>query len=217
MKKDLTELVFILDRSGSMDGKVQDTIGGFNSMINRQRQAEGQCYVSTILFDDKREVLHDRIELDKVPEITEKEYFTRGCTALLDAIGHSIHHIANVHKYAREEDRPESTMFVIITDGFENASVYYSISKIKQMITKQQEEYKWEFIFLGSDLSSITSARNMGIRTENAILYEDDAVGRNLNFEAVCEAVSEYRVMKSLSLMGDAGWRKKIRDHKEAQ
>ena len=146
MKKNLTELVFILDRSGSMAGLEKDTIGGFNAMIEKQRGEPGEALISTVLFDNETEVIHDRIPLDRVPALTEKEYFVRGCTALLDAVGGAIHHIGNVHKYAREEDRPEKTLFVITTDGMENASHFYTYDQVKAMIQRQQEKYGWEFL-----------------------------------------------------------------------
>ena len=149
MRKNLTEIVFILDRSGSMSGLEQDTIGGFNSMINQQKNADGEALVSTILFDNVSEVLHDRINVKDIQPLTDHDYMVRGCTALLDAIGGAIHHIGNIHKYARREDIPEHTMFVITTDGMENASRYYSSNKVKQMIERQKIKYGWEFLFLG--------------------------------------------------------------------
>ncbi|MGN0686873.1 MAG: hypothetical protein ACI4KA_02055, partial [Oscillospiraceae bacterium] len=148
MNKNLTELVFILDRSGSMSGLEADTIGGFNSMIQKQKKQEGDCFVSTVLFDNNSEVIHDRIRLSEIDGLTEKEYTVGGCTALLDAIGGAIHHIGNIHKYAREEDRPHKTVFVITTDGMENASHIYELSKVRKMIERQKEKYGWEFLFL---------------------------------------------------------------------
>ena len=149
MRKNLTEIVFILDRSGSMSGLEQDTIGGFNSMIKQQKNAEGEALISTILFDNVSEVLHDRINVKDIQPLSDHDYMVRGCTALLDAIGGAIHHIGNIHKYARREDVPEHIMFVITTDGMENASRYYSSNKVKQMIERQKIKYGWEFLFLG--------------------------------------------------------------------
>lgn len=146
MKNNITELVFILDRSGSMSGLEQDTIGGFNSLIEKQRRQNGKCYVSTVLFDHETEVLHDRVELSEISKMTENDYTVRGSTALIDAIGGAIHHIGNIHKYAREEDVPEHTLFVIMTDGMENASRIYSSNKVKKMIERQKNRYGWEFL-----------------------------------------------------------------------
>ena len=154
MKKGLTEIVFILDRSGSMSGLESDTIGGYNSMIEKQKKEEGEALISTVLFDGQTDVLHDRVPLDKISPITEKEYYVRGSTALLDAVGGAIHHIGNVHKYAREEDVPEKTLFIITTDGMENSSRKYSYDKVKKMIEKQKEKYHWEFIFLGANIDA---------------------------------------------------------------
>ena len=159
----MTELVFILDRSGSMSGLESDTIGGFNSMIEKQKKEEGKAVVSTVLFDNESVVIHDRLPLDKVPRMTEKEYFTRGCTALLDAVGGAIHHIGNVHKYARKEDVPEKTLFIITTDGYENASKRYDYDKVHKMIERQKEKYGWEFLFLGANIDAVETAKHFGI------------------------------------------------------
>ena len=180
MKKNnnnITELVFILDRSGSMGGLESDTIGGFNSMLNKQKKEDGRAYVSTVLFDHETEVLHDRVPIEKVPELTDKDYTVRGCTALLDAIGSAIHHIGNVHKYARPEDVPEHTMFVIITDGMENASKRYSGKEIKKKIEKEKSKYGWEFLFIGANIDAITTARNFGISEDRAVNYRADRQG----------------------------------------
>ena len=166
MKKNLTELVFILDRSGSMAGLEKDTIGGFNAMIEKQRGEPGEALISTVLFDNETEVIHDRVPLDRVPALTEKEYFVRGCTALLDAVGGAIHHIGNVHKYAREEDRPEKTLFVITTDGMENASHFYNYEQVRAMIERQRETYGWEFLFLGANIDAAREAARFGIRAD---------------------------------------------------
>lgn len=158
MKNNITELVFILDRSGSMSGLEQDTIGGFNSLIEKQRRQNGKCYVSTVLFDHETEVLHDRVELSEISKMTENDYTVRGSTALIDAIGGAIHHIGNIHKYAREEDVPEHTLFVIMTDGMENASRIYSSNKVKKMIERQKNRYGWEFLFIGANIDSVETA-----------------------------------------------------------
>ena len=161
MRENLTELVFILDRSGSMSGLESDTIGGFNSMIAKQQKETGDAIVSTVLFDDETDVIHDRVSIKDVKKLTEDDYYVRGCTALLDAVGGAIHHIGNVHKYAREEDRPAKTLFVITTDGLENASKNYSFKDIKRMIERQKEKYNWEFLFLGAtSIASILAPRN---------------------------------------------------------
>lgn len=158
MKNNVTELVFILDRSGSMHGLEGDTIGGFNSMIDKQKAQDGECYVSTVLFDDVSEVLHDRVRLSEVPVMTDRDYTVRGCTALIDAIGGAIHHIGNVHKYARPEDVPEQTVFVITTDGQENASHRYKADEVKRMIERQKERYGWEFLFIGANIDAVKTA-----------------------------------------------------------
>ena len=193
MKKGLTEIVFILDRSGSMSGLEKDTIGGFNSTIEKQKKEEGEAFVSTILFDDKSEVLHDRVPLASVAPLTEKEYYARGCTALLDAIGGAIHHIGNVHKYAREEDRPEKTIFVITTDGYENASRKYTSDRVKQMVERQKQKYGWEFIFLGANIDAIETAKNFGICEERAANFVNDESGIEVMYRAQCCLMSDIR------------------------
>ena len=193
MKKNLTELVFILDRSGSMQGLEGDTIGGFNAMIENQKKGSGEVFVSTVLFDDQTEVLHDRVALEKIQPITDKEYYVRGCTALLDAIGGAIHHIGNIHKYARSEDVPEHTLFVITTDGMENASRRYSAQKVKEMIQRQKEKYGWEFLFLGANIDAVETAGHLGIAPDRAVNYHCDSVGTRLNYAAMSQAVSSLR------------------------
>ena len=193
MKKGLTEVVFILDRSGSMSGLEADTIGGFNSMINKQKQEEGEAYISTVLFDDQTEVLHDRVPVGKIEPMNDKQYYVRGCTALLDAIGGAIHHIGNVHKYAREEDRPEKTIFIITTDGMENASHFYTYDKIKKMVERQKNKFAWEFIFLGANIDAIEVAGRFGIAANRAVNYEADREGTALNFEVLSKTVSNFR------------------------
>ena len=206
MKKNLTELVFILDRSGSMAGLEGDTIGGFNAMLQKQRGEPGEALISTVLFDNKTEVIHDRVPLDRVSALTEKEYFVRGCTALLDAVGGAIHHIGNVHKYAREEDRPEKTLFVITTDGMENASRCYTYDKVRAMIERQREKYGWEFLFLGANIDAAREAARFGIRSDCAADYHADSVGTEVIYEAVSEAVCQVR--RSAPLAAD--WKQKI-------
>ena len=189
MKKGLTELVFILDRSGSMAGLEGDTIGGFNAMIAKQQQAEGEAYVSTVLFDNESVVIHDRVDVQKVAPMTQEQYSVRGCTALLDAVGNAIHHIGNVHKYAREKDRPEHTLFVITTDGMENASRRYTAEQIKQKIERQKSKYGWEFLFLGANIDAAEAAQNIGINRNRAVSYRSDSIGTELNYEVISDAV----------------------------
>ena len=197
MNENLTELVFILDRSGSMGGLESDTIGGFNSMISKQQKEDGEAVVSTVLFDDKCEVIHDRVKIADVKRMTEDDYYVRGCTALLDAVGGAIQHIGNVHKYAREEDRPAKTLFIITTDGLENASKQYSFKDVKKMIERQKEKYHWEFIFLGANIDAIEVAGNMGISRDRAANYNCDSEGTALNFECLEAAVTRVRKCKS--------------------
>ena len=198
MRKGLTEVVFILDRSGSMSGLEADTIGGFNSMIAKQKKEEGEAYISTVLFDDTCEVLYDRVPVNKVEPMNDNQYYVRGCTALLDAIGGAIHHIGNVHKYAREEDRPEKTLFIITTDGMENASHQYSYEKVKEMVERQKEKYGWEFLFLGANIDAIDVAGKFGIDSNRALNYVSDHKGTQLNYEVLSKTVSEFRACKSL-------------------
>lgn len=193
MRKNLTEIVFILDRSGSMRGLEADTIGGYNSLLEKQKKEAGEAIISTVLFDDVQEVLHDRVNLDKMQPITDKEYYVRGCTALLDAIGGAIHHIGNVHKYAREEDRPEKTLFIITTDGMENSSRRYTCDKVKKMVERQKEKYGWEFLFLGANIDAIEVAGRFGIDADRAVNYECDAAGTAINYKVLSKAVSRVR------------------------
>ena len=206
MKKNLTELVFILDRSGSMAGLEKDTIGGFNAMIEKQRAEAGEAYISTVLFDNYSEVIHDRVALNVVPKLTEKEYYVRGCTALLDAVGGAIHHIGNVHKYAREEDRPEKTLFVITTDGMENASRRYSYEKVREMTQRQKEKYGWEFLFLGANIDAAKEAARFGIDADRAADYHADTQGTAVIYEAMSDVVYSVRASRPV----EAGWKKKI-------
>lgn len=213
MRENLTELVFILDRSGSMSGLESDTIGGFNSMIAKQQKEEGEAIVSTVLFDDQCDVIHDRVPIGDVKKLTEDDYYVRGCTALLDAVGGAIHHIGNVHKYAREEDRPAKTLFVITTDGLENASKNYTFKDVKKMISRQQEKYNWEFLFLGANIDAIEVAGNMGISRDRAANYNCDSVGTSLNYEVLERTVARVRKCKAaefkMALAGGA-WKADI-------
>ena len=193
------EVVFILDRSGSMSGLEADTIGGVNSTLKKQKEDPEGVLWSTVLFDDKHEVIHDRVPVAEVPELTEKEYWVRGCTALLDAIGRAIHHIKNVHKYARPEDVPEKTLFVITTDGMENASREYTYDKVKQMIKKETEKYGWEFLFLGANMDAVSVAGRMGIRPERSATFINDSVGIEKNYKAVGQAMFSLRACGAMS------------------
>lgn len=204
MRKGLTEVVFILDRSGSMRGLEADTIGGFNSMIERQQKEEGEAYVSAVLFDDECEVLYDRVDVKKIEPINDNQYYVRGCTALLDAIGGAIHHIGNVHKYARPEDVPEKTLFIITTDGMENASRRYSYDKVKHMLERQKKQFGWEFLFLGANIDAVEVAGRFGIGKDRAINYECDSVGTQLNYQVLSETVSAVRKAKSAVEMDEA-------------
>ncbi len=210
MRKGLTEIVFILDRSGSMAGLETDTIGGYNSMLDKQKKENGEAVVSTVLFDDRSEVLHDRLPLERTGHITEKEYFVRGCTALLDAVGGAIHHIGTVHKYAREEDRPEKTLFVITTDGMENSSRRYSYDKVKKLVERQKEKYGWEFLFLGANIDAIEVAGRFGIQADHAVNYECDSAGTQLNYEVLSRAVSQVRAYAAAPQALASDWKKEI-------
>jgi uncharacterized protein YegL len=203
MKAGLTELVFIIDRSGSMSGLETDTIGGFNGMIEKQKKEEGEAFVSVVLFDDRTEVLYDRVNIKRIEPMTDRQYYVRGCTALLDAVGGAIHHIGNVHKYARDEDRPEKTLFIITTDGMENASRQYSYDRVKQMIGRQKERYQWEFLFLGANIDAISVAGRFGIHASRAVRYEHDAEGTRLNYQVMSKAVSYARSSETAKSLSD--------------
>ncbi len=206
MKKNFTELVFILDRSGSMAGLEGDTIGGFNAMIEKQKKLDGECVVSTVIFDNVSEVIHDRVKLEDVAPMTEDDYTVRGCTALIDAIGGAIHHIGNIHKYAREEDIPEHTVFVITTDGMENASRRYTSRQVKEMVERQKSKYGWEFIFLGANIDAVETAKSFGIDANRAVNYHSDSKGTKLNYSVVGNAICHMRATRSFS----DDWRREI-------
>lgn len=201
-----TELVFILDRSGSMSGLEKDTIGGFNSLIEKQKRQDGKCYVSTVLFDNTSEVIHDRVPLENIKPLSDEEYYVRGCTALLDAIGGAIHHIGNIHKYARCEDVPKHTMFVITTDGMENASRRYRNDEVKKMIERQKEKYGWEFLFIGANIDAVETAGSFGIDSDRAVNYHADSEGTHVLYDTVCQAVCSLRESAPLK----ADWSKNI-------
>ena len=206
MKKNLTEIVFILDRSGSMAGLEDDTIGGFNAFIAKQKKEEGEALISTVLFDDRCEVIYDRVDLRKIEPMTDKQYYVRGCTALLDALGGAIHHIGNVHKYAREEDRPEKTLFIITTDGMENASRRYDYDRVRTMVERQKEKYNWEFLFLGANMDAIETAGHFGISKDRAVNFVCDSEGTKLNYEVLSAAVTGFRACKSAAPKLADGW-----------
>ena len=203
-----TELVFILDRSGSMSGLESDTIGGFNGMIAQHRSEGGDVLVSTVLFDHENEVIHDRVRIADVPTLTSKEYYTRGCTALLDAMGDGIRHIKNVHKYARPEDRPARTMFIITTDGMENSSTRYTADQVRAMV-KQQEEAGWEFVFLGANIDAVQVAGGLGIRAENAVEFACDAAGVRENFASLSHMTCAFAATGTVV----PTWSRKISEH----
>lgn len=206
---EMTELVFILDRSGSMAGLENDTIGGFNSMLEKQRKEPGNAVVSTVLFDNENEVIHDRVDIVNVPNLTDKEYFVRGCTALMDAVGGAIHHIGNIHKYARKEDVPEKTLFIIVTDGMENCSQRYTYEKVRHMIERQKQKYGWEFIFLGANIDAMAEAKRFGIDESMAVNYHCDKEGTALNYEVISKAITSVR---SCSAPLSVDWKKDIEE-----
>lgn len=193
MKKNLTELVFILDKSGSMGGLESDTIGGYNSMLDKQREVDGECVITTVLFDNRYELIHDRIDIRAVKPITKKEYQVGGSTALLDAIGRTIHKIATVQKNTAAEYRAEKVLFVIITDGEENASRQYTAAEIKKKIQHEQERYGWEFIFLGANIDAVEVAGRFGINADRAVDYVPDSAGTELNYRVMSETVAKFR------------------------
>ena len=209
MKKGLTELVFILDRSGSMAGLESDTIGGFNGMLKKQRQVEGEAIVTTVLFDDRYELLHDRIRLDGVPAFTGEEYYVRGCTALLDAVGQTIRKVIGVQKNTAEAHRAEKVIFVITTDGLENASREYSYEQVRNLIKEEQEKYGWEFLFLGANMDAVSEGDRLGIRAERSVTFECSSAGLADNYRAVSCFLEKARCQKTP--MG-AEWKKPIEE-----
>ncbi len=209
MKKGLTELVFIIDRSGSMGGLETDTIGGFNAVLAKQTKEEGDVTVTTVLFDDRYELLHDRFDIRSVAPMTEKQYYVRGCTALLDALGSTISKIVNVQRNLPEEERAEKVIFCIITDGYENASCEYSLSEVKKMISRETEKYGWEFIFMGANMDAVGEAGKLGIRADRAVTYCNDSEGIGVTYDALSGAVCEMRKAKSTKSVG-AGWKVKV-------
>ncbi len=209
----MTEIVFILDRSGSMQGMEKDTIGGFNSMMEKQRREEGEAFVSTILFDNFSEVIHDRLPLKDVPPMTEREYCVGGCTALLDAIGGAITHIGNIHKYARKEDVPAQTIFIITTDGYENASHKYDYDRVKRMIEEKKEKHGWEFLFLGANIDAAKEAKRFGISEDRAVDYLCDAEGTAVSYSVIDKAVSSARMCCSI----EADWKAELEEDYRAR
>lgn len=197
MKKGLTEVVMILDRSGSMHGLEADTIGGFNSMIEKQRKEEGEAVVSVVLFNERSEVIYNRVDISKVEPMNDRQYVVSGCTALLDAVGNAIHHIRHVHKYSDPALVPEKTLFIITTDGMENASREYTYAHLKKMIEKMKTKHHWEFIFMGANIDAIETAERFGIRKERAVTYRNDSMGQALNYEVMSEIVHRVRASKT--------------------
>ena len=216
MAKNFTELVFIMDRSGSMAGLEADTIGGFNSMIEKHRQAEGKMRVSVVLFDDVTEVVYDRVKIKKIEPMTDAQYYVRGCTALLDALGGAIHHIGILHKNMDPEKRPNKTLFIIITDGLENASRHYDYARVKHMVERQKAKYGWEFLFLGANIDAIGEAAKIGIHASRAVNYERDKTGTMKNFKAIEKVTMMYREaaspMDAMAVLEDGEWAEEIRE-----
>ena len=206
MKKGLTELVFILDMSGSMAGLTDDTIGGFNSILKEQASKDGDVLVTTYLFNNDSRMIHDRLPITRVPQMTELDYCASGCTALLDAMGDAIRHIAGIHRYARAEDVPDHTMFVITTDGMENASHRYTATQVKSMVEHEQEKYGWEFLFLAANIDAVETAARIGVSPDRAVNYMSDTIGTQVMYETVCNAVSSVR--DNVDLRADRSWRK---------
>ena len=209
MKKHLTEIVFILDRSGSMAGLEEDTIGGFNALVEKQKAEPGEALISTVLFDNFSEVIHDRVPLSRIQPMTRKDYYVRGCTALLDAVGDAIHHIGIVHRYIRPEDRPEKTLFVITTDGMENASRRYTYDRVRSMI-EEKKALGWEFLFLGANIDAAREAARFGIGQDYAVDYLADSMGTANVYTSVNEAIHCARTMPAMPI--SRGWKKKVEE-----
>lgn len=206
MKKNLTELVFILDKSGSMSGLEADTVGGFNSLVEKQREVEGECLVSMILFNDKSELIYDRHSVSEIRKMRKSDFTVGGTTALMDALGAAINHISKIHKYIREEDVPENTIFVIMTDGMENASHIFSDSEVKALVEEKKEKCGWQFIFLAANIDAVETARKYGIDEDSAANYCSDSQGTKLTYEAVNDAVENYRTARKVN----RGWKKEL-------
>ena len=209
----ITELVFILDRSGSMAGLEDDTIGGFNAMIEKQKKQEGQCWVSTVLFANESQVVHDRVKLETVRPMTRDDYQVGGCTALIDAIGDAIRHIGNIHRYARAEDVPAHTIFVITTDGMENASRKYSAQEVRRKIERQKEEFGWEFLFIGANIDAVQTAGRFGIAPERAVNYKADKKGTRVLYDCVSSVVGSFRKNAPV----EASWSAAIQEDYESR
>jgi uncharacterized protein YegL len=212
MKKNLTEMVFILDKSGSMSGLESDTIGGFNSMINKQKKEEGTAYVTTILFDNNSETIHDRVPLETIKPMTDKDYVVGGCTALIDAIGEAVEHISTIHKYARPEDIPEHTVFVITTDGMENASKKFSSKQVKNMIEEKKKENNWEFLFIGANIDAVETASHFGIDSSRAVNYHADKKGTGILYESVSNAIGKMRACAAPNAKISDDWAEEINE-----
>lgn len=204
MNKELTEVVFIIDESGSMHGLEADTVGGFNSTVDKQKKLEGECLVSTVMFNTRSRVIHDRVNIKNIDKMTDSDYRPSGSTALIDALGDSIRHIKMVHRYIREEDVPSKTMFVITTDGMENASRKYSLSEVKKMI-EERKENGWEFVFLAANIDASETARSYGIDADSCVDYVNDAEGNAIKYACMCEAITSVRTSKKLN----KNWKKK--------
>ena len=212
MKKNLTEMVFIIDKSGSMSGLESDTIGGFNSMINKQKKEEGTAYVTTILFDNNSETIHDRVPLETIKPMNDKDYVVGGCTALIDAIGEAVEHISTIHKYARPEDIPEHTVFVITTDGMENASKKFSSKQVKNMIEEKKKENNWEFLFIGANIDAVETASHFGIDSSRAVNYHADKKGTGILYESVSNAIGKMRACAAPNAKISDDWAEEINE-----
>lgn len=213
MKKGLTEIVFILDRSGSMGGLENDTIGGFNSMIDKQREEDGEAIITTVLFDDKMKMVHDRVPISNIKKMTRKDYYVQGCTALLDALGKTIKYINTKQKEMPDDERPEKTMFIITTDGAENSSREFDFATIKKMVTKKQNKKNWEFLFIGANIDAIGAASSIGIKANRSVNYIADAKGTAVTYACLSKAVSQMRTAPSVECV-DAmleGWNESIK------